>query len=118
MDVVKNSSTLRACASKCSVHSIIIKNLLDEYESNWISRTSQEKEPLVDTNNNNQITRWDQERLYLNHSNQPYTDWEMLTACQILVLSNTFDDNLKYEYRITKSTLKRYLKKYVHHFSA
>ena len=33
MDVVKNSSTLRNCTSKYNVHSRIIKNLLDEYES-------------------------------------------------------------------------------------
>ena len=43
MDVVKNSSTLRTCASKYNVHSRIIKNLLDEYEYYQISRTGQEK---------------------------------------------------------------------------
>ena len=80
MDVVKNSSTLRACSSRYNVHSRIIKNLRDKYEYHHISRTRQEKEPLVDTNNQNHITRWAQERLGLNHSNQPYTNWEMLTT--------------------------------------
>ena len=111
MDVVKNSSTLRNCASKYNVHSRIIKNLLDEYESHQLSRTRQEKEHLVDTNNQNQITRWAQEGLGLKHSNQPYTDWELLTACQIRVLSNTSYAQLKYEYGITHSTLKCYLAK-------
>ena len=41
MDVVKNSSASRACAFKYNVHSIIIKNLLDEYEYNKISITRQ-----------------------------------------------------------------------------
>ena len=118
MDVVKNSSTLRAWNFKYSVHSRIIKNLLDEYEYHQISITRQEKETLVDTNNPNQITRWAQEQLDANHSNQPYTDSELLTAFQIPVLSNTYHDQLKSEYRITKSTLKLYLEKYVHYFSA
>ena len=88
MDVVKKYSALEACAFKYNVHSIIIRNLLDEYESHKISRTRQEKEPLVDTNSQNQITRWTQKRLDVNHSNQPYTDWGLLTACQIWVLLN------------------------------
>ena len=117
MDVVKNSSTLRNCASKYNVHSRIIKNPLDENESHQISRTRQEKEPLVDNNNQNQITILAQERLGLNHSNQTYTDWELLTACQIRVLSNTSFAQLKYEYGIPHSTLKRYLEKSVHHLS-
>ena len=111
MDVVNNSSTLRACASRYNVHSRIIMNFLDEYESHQLSRTRQEKEPLVDTNNQNQITRWAQERLGLNHGNQPYTDWELLTACQIWVLCNTSYAQLKSEYGIPKSTLKHYLAK-------
>ena len=69
------------------------------------------KEPLVDTNNQNQITRWSQEWLDLNHSNQLYTDWEILTACQIRVLSNKSCYQLKPEYGIPRSTLKRYLAK-------
>ena len=68
-------------------------------------------EPLVDTTIQNQITRWAQERLGLNHSNQPYTDWEMLAACQIQVLSNTSYAQLKSECRIPHSTLKSYLEK-------
>ena len=67
--------------------------------------------PLVDTNNHNHITRWAQERLSLNHSNQPYTNWELLTTCQIWVLCNTYYDKLKSYNGITKSTLKRYLSK-------
>ena len=43
MDVVKNISTLRACAYKYNVHSRTIKNLLDKYESYQISITRQEK---------------------------------------------------------------------------
>ena len=66
MDVVKNSSPLSTCAPKYNVHSRNIKNLLDEYESHHLSRARQEKEPLVDSNNQNQITMWAQERLYLN----------------------------------------------------
>ena len=81
MYVVKNFSTLRACTSRYNVHSIIIKNLLDEYEYQHMSRTRKEKEPLVGTNNQNYITRWAQERLGLNHGNHPYTYWELLTAC-------------------------------------
>ena len=65
----------------------------------------------MDTNNQNQINRWAQERLVLNHGNQPYTDWEMLTAYHIRVLCNTSYAHLKYEYGITKSTLKSYLEK-------
>ena len=38
---------------------------------------------MVDTTNQNQITRYAQERLDVNHINQPYTDRELLTACQI-----------------------------------
>ena len=89
VDVVKNSSTLRACDSRYNVHSRIIKNLLDEYESHQLSRTRQGMEPLVNTNNHNQIKIWSQEQLGLNHGNQPYIDWEMLNACQIWVLCNT-----------------------------
>ena len=100
---------MRSCSSRYNLHSRIIKNLLDEYEYHHISRTRQEKEPLVYTNNQNQITRWDQERLGLNHSNQPYTNWELLTACHIWVLSNTSYAQLKSEYVILDSTLKRYL---------
>ena len=98
----KNSSQLRTCASRYNIHSINIKNLLDDCEYHNIYRTSQEKEPLVDTNNHNQITRWSQERLALNHSNHPYTDWELMTACHIWVLSNAYYDQLKSEYGIKK----------------
>ena len=49
MDVVKNSSPLRTCAAIYHIHSRVIKNLIDEYESHQISRTRQEKEPLVNT---------------------------------------------------------------------
>ena len=111
MDVSKNSSTLRDCSYRYKVHSIIIKDLLYEYESHQLSRTRQEKEPLVDTNNHNHITRWAQERLGLNHSNQPYINWELLTACQIWVLSNKSYAQLKSEYGIPNSTLKSYLAK-------
>ena len=72
---------------------------------------------MGDTNNNNKITIWAQERLGLNHGNQTYTDWELLTACKIQVLSNTSYAHLKYEYGIPHSTLKPYLKKIVHQFS-
>ena len=111
MDDVKNSSTFRTCASKYNVRSRIIKNLLDEYEYRQLFITRQEKETLVETNNQNQITRWDQERLDLNHSNQPNTDGELLTACHIRVLSNTYYDQLKSEYSIPMSTLEHYLAK-------
>ena len=90
MDFSTNSSTLRACSFRYKVHSRITQNLLDEYYSHQISRTRQDKYPLVDTNNQHQITRWAQERLGLNHDNQTYTDWELLTACNIRVLSNTY----------------------------
>ena len=90
MDFVKNSSMLRACASKYNVHSRIINHLLDEYESNNIPIAKQEEEHLVDTNNQNQITRWYQKQLYLNHSNHRYNYWEMLTSCQIQVLAIHF----------------------------
>ena len=43
--------------------------------------------------------------------NQTYTDWEMLTACKIRVLSNTSYAHLKSEYGIPHSALKRYLEK-------
>ena len=106
MDVGKNSSALRACAFKHNVPSRIIKDLLDEYESHQLSRTRQEKEPLVDTNDQNQIIRWAQERIDFNHSNKPCSDWELLTACKIWFLSNTSYDQLKYEYGIPNSRLK------------
>ena len=112
MDFVKNSSTLSACDFRYNIHSRIFKNILDEYESHQLSRTRKIKEALVDTNNQNQITRWYQERLGLNHSNQPYTDWYLLTEFQIRVLCNTFYAQLKSEYVITKSTLKLYLEKF------
>ena len=83
VDVVTNSSTLRACSFKWKIHSRIIKNLLDEYYPHNLFRTRQEKEPLVETSNQNHITRWAQEQLGLNHGNHTYTDWEMLTACKI-----------------------------------
>ena len=67
---------------------------------------------MVDTNNQNQITRWSQERLSLNHSNQAYIDWDMLTAFQNRVLSNTSYAQLKSEYGIPNSILKRYLAKF------
>ena len=111
MDVVKNSSTLSSCVSRNKVNSIIIKNLLDDYESHQLSRTRQERERLVDTNNKDQITRWSQEQLGLNHSNQSYTNLELLIACQIWVLYNTSYAQLKSEYGIPKSTLKSYLEK-------
>ena len=71
----------------------------------------------METNNQNQITRWAQEQLGLNHVSQTYTDWELLTACKIQVLLNTSYAHLKSEYVIPHSTLKRYLEKSVHHFS-
>ena len=43
MDVVTNSSTLRACSFIYKVHSKIIQNLLDEYYSHQLSRTRQNK---------------------------------------------------------------------------
>ena len=97
MDVVNNSSILRSCASRYNVHSRITKNLLDDYEYNQLSITRQEKETMVDTNNHKPINRWAQERLGLNHGNQIYTDWELLTACHIRVLCNTSYDQLKSE---------------------
>ena len=111
MDVVTNSSTSRACSFRYKVHSRIIQNLLDEYYSHQLPRTRQEKESLVDTNNQHQITRWAQEQLGLNHHYQTYTDWELLTACKIWVLLNISYAHLQSEYRIPHSTLKRYLKK-------
>ena len=107
MNVVKNSSALMACSSRYNVCSRIIKNLLDEYAYHQLLRTRQEKKPLVDTNNQNQITRWAQEQLDVNHSNQPYTNWGLLTACQIRVLSNTSYDQLKSEYGISKIRTSR-----------
>ena len=107
MDVVNKSSSLRACASRYNFHSRITKNLLDEYEYHQFYKTRQEKKPLMDTNNHNQNTRWSQELLGWNHSKQPYTNWELLTACQIRVLCNIYKDQLKSEYGIPKSTLKR-----------
>ena len=106
MDVVTNSSTLRACSFRYKVHSRIIHNLLDEYYSHQLSRTRQEKKHMVETNNHNQITRWSQERLGLNHGNHTYTDWELLNACKIRVLLNTSYAQLKYEYSILNSTMK------------
>ena len=64
---------------------------------------------MVDTNNQNHITRWYQERIDVNHSNQPYIDLEMLTVSHIWVLLNTSNYQLKSEYAIPKSTLKHYL---------
>ena len=73
---------------------------------------------MVDTNNQNHITRWYQERIDVNHSNQPYIDLELLTVCQIWVLPNTYNYHLNSEYAIPKSTLKHYLEKSIHKFSA
>ena len=67
----------------------------------------------METNNQNHITRWAQERLGLMHGNQTYTDWELFTACNIRVLSNTSYAHLKSEYGIPHSNLKRYLEKSV-----
>ena len=111
MDFVKNYLPLVTCASKYKVNSRIIKNLLDEYKYHQLSRTRQEKEHLLDTNNHNHITRWSQEQLDFNDINKLYTDCELMTACQIWVLSNAPYDQLKYEYGIPKSTLKLYLEK-------
>ena len=83
MDVVKNYSALRACAFKYNIHSRITNKLPDKYESHKLSRTRQENEPLVDTNNQNKITTYSQERLDVNHNNQPYTDWGLLNVRQI-----------------------------------
>ena len=83
MDVVKNYSALRACAFKYNIHSRITNKLPDEYESHKLSRTRQENEPLVDTNNQNKITTYSQERLDVNHNNQLCTDWGLLTVRQI-----------------------------------
>ena len=60
MYVVKNSSPLRTSTPKYKVHSRIINNLLYDYEYHKIYRTRQENEPLLDNNNHNQITIWDQ----------------------------------------------------------
>ena len=65
----------------------------------------------MDTNNQHQITRWAQEQLGLNHRYQKYTDWELLTACKLRVLSNTYYAHLTSEYKILHSTLKPYLAK-------
>ena len=66
---------------------------------------------MVDTNNQNKITRWDQEQLGLNHGNQPYINWDLLTSFHIQLLCNKSYDQLKSEYGIPKSTMKRYLAK-------
>ena len=42
---------------------------------------------------------------------QTYTDWELMTACQIRVLSNAYYDKLKSDYGIPKSTLKHHVEK-------
>ena len=47
----------------------------------------------------------------MNHSKHPYTNWELLTACHIRILLNTYYAQLKSEYGIPNSTLKRYLEK-------
>ena len=47
----------------------------------------------------------------MNHSNQLYTDWGLMTTCQIQVLYNAYYYQLKYEYGIPKSTLEFYLEK-------
>ena len=65
----------------------------------------------MDTNDQHYITRWAQEQLGLNHRYQTYTDWELLTACKLRVLTNTSYAHLTSEYIIPHSTLKRYLAK-------
>ena len=111
MDIITNSSTLRACSFRYKVHSRIIQNLLDQYYSHQLSRTRQDKEHLVDTNNQHQITRWAQKQLGLNHRYQTYTEWGLSTVCKLRVLTNTSYAHLTSEYGIPHSTLKRYLAK-------
>ena len=111
MDVITNSSTLRACSFRYIVHLRIIQKFLDEYYSHQLSRERQDKEHLVDTNNQHQITRWAQKQLGLNHRYQTYTEWDLSTACKLRVLTNTSYAHLTSEYGITHSTLKRYLEK-------
>ena len=43
--------------------------------------------------------------------NQPFTDWELFTTCQIWVLSNISYAQFKSEYGITNSKLKSFLAK-------
>ena len=109
MDVITNSTTLRACSFRYKVHSRIIQNLLDEYYSHQLNRESQYKEHLVDTNNQHQITRWAKKQLGLNHRYQTYTEWELSTACKLRVLTNISYAHLTSEYGIPHSTLKRYM---------
>ena len=111
MDVIKNSTSLRASSFRYKVHSRIIQNLLGKYYSHQLSRTRQDKEHLVDTNNQHQITRWAQKELGLNQRNQKYTEWELSTACKHRVLTNTSYAHLTSEYGIPHSTLKMYLTK-------
>ena len=111
MDVITNSNSLRASSFRYKVHSRIIQNLLDKYYSRQLSRTRQDKEHLVDTNNQHQITRWAQQQLGLNQRNQTYTEWGLSTACNIRVLMNTSYAHLTSEYGIPHSTLKMYLAK-------
>ena len=111
MDVITNSTTLRASSFRYKVHSRIIQNLLDDYYYCQLSRTRKDKEHMVDTNNQHYITRWAQKKLGLNHRNQTYTEWELLTACKLRVLTNTSYAHFTSEYGVPHSTLKMYLAK-------
>ena len=92
MDVITNSTSLRASSFRYKVHSRIIQNLLDKYYSHQLFTRF---EPLL----------------------SDIHDWEQLTACKLLVLSNTYYAHLTSEYGITYSTLKRSLAKSVDHSS-
>ena len=60
---------------------------------------------LIETINQIQITRWSQYRLYVQHVNKLYTEWELMTLCVARVLMNESYEEMKSKYRIPRSTM-------------
>ena len=66
---------------------------------------------MVESINQIQITSLSKARLYMEHGNQPYTYWELMTACGVRVFLNASYEDLKSDYSIIMSTMEIHLKK-------
>ena len=109
MDFILNTSTVRAASSIYGVHSRIIKNLLTNFEAHQHSRISREQKPLVKTMNHINITRWNQDRLYAQHGNKFYTEWDLMTKCVARVSINESYEEMKSKHGIPRSTMTIHL---------
>ena len=109
MYFIQNTLAIRDASSNYKFHSIIIKNLISEFEFRQHSRIGKEKKLLVETINQIHINRWTKDRLSLNSGYQFYIEWGLINTCGVRVFLNESYEDIKSEYGIPKLTMKIHL---------